>query len=243
VTGWRIAAAIASGAQAGADAARHAGHGGAGAPLPELSAPIGEGVADRAYGLVQAVMPAATQAATRGKAFVDFQMDVTTADLRLAQQEGFESVEHLKRYTTLGMGTDQGKTGGLNAVRLMAGLRGIDMEAAGTTTFRPPYTPVSIGGLAGRNVGQHFRPVRRSPMAATVPSTGPRPTASCCRPSRPSATPRATTPPSHTRRRTGPHTNRVWRATSASSVSGPKATRSKNSWPNSAPRSSVPILI
>src|SRR3989475_5773700 len=83
------------------------------------------------------------------------------------------------------------------------------------------------------------RPVPRSPTAATEPITGPRQTASCCRSSKPSATPRATTPPSRTRRRTGPHTNRDWRATSAPSVSGPKATRSKNSLRNSAPRSSV----
>ena len=154
------AAAIASGAQAGAEAARHAGHGGPAAPLADLCAPADEGVADRSYALAPAMPPAAA----RGKAFVDFQMDVTTADLQVAHQEGFESVEHLKRYTTLGMGTDQGKTGSLNAVRLMAGLRGIEMGAAGTTTFRPPYTPVSIGALAGRNVGQHFRPVRRSPL-------------------------------------------------------------------------------
>ena len=157
------AAAIASGTRAGTDAARHAGLGGLAAPVvapPVPHAAVIEGIADRTYSLALAVMPAAT----RGKAFVDFQMDVTTADLQQAQQEGFESVEHLKRYTTLGMGTDQGKTGGINAVRLMAGLRGIEMSTAGTTTFRPPYTPVSIGALAGRDVGQHFRPVRRSPM-------------------------------------------------------------------------------
>ncbi|MBV9913862.1 MAG: (2Fe-2S)-binding protein, partial [Sinobacteraceae bacterium] len=99
-----------------------------------------------------------------GKAFVDFQTDVTTADLDIAHQEGFESVEHLKRYTTLGMGTDQGKTGNVNAIRLMAGLRGVEMSEAGTTTFRPPYTPVSVGALAGRSVGLHFRPTRRSPL-------------------------------------------------------------------------------
>jgi sarcosine oxidase subunit alpha len=154
------AAAIASGTQAGTSAARHAGHGKTAAPPAVLRAPPGEGVADCTYSLAQAVMPTVT----RGKAFVDFQMDVTTADLQQAQQEGFESVEHLKRYTTLGMGTDQGKTSGVNAVRLMASLRGIEMGAAGTTTFRPPFTPVSIGALAGRNIAQHFRPVRRSPM-------------------------------------------------------------------------------
>ena len=99
-----------------------------------------------------------------GKAFVDFQNDVTVRDLAIAQQEGYGSVEHLKRYTTLGMGTDQGKTSNINALAIMAGLRGIDIADAGTTTFRPPFTPVRIGALAGRNVGRHFRPVRRSPL-------------------------------------------------------------------------------
>ncbi len=108
--------------------------------------------------------PAASAPLPVGKAFVDFQNDVTTKDLVQAHQEGFESVEHLKRYTTLGMGTDQGKTSNINALRLMAGLRGLETVAAGTTTFRPPYTPVSIGALAGRSIGQHFRPVRRSPL-------------------------------------------------------------------------------
>ncbi len=154
------AGAIENGTQAGTDAARHAGHGAPAASLPNLRAPAIEGAAGRARDVAPAVIPAAAH----GKAFVDFQNDVTTRDLQQAQQEGFESVEHLKRYTTLGMGTDQGKTGNLNAVRLMAGLRGIEMGAAGTTTFRPPYTPVSIGALAGRSIGQHFRPVRRSPL-------------------------------------------------------------------------------
>ncbi|MDE2252115.1 MAG: sarcosine oxidase subunit alpha, partial [Gammaproteobacteria bacterium] len=154
------AEAVASGIEAGLEASQHAGRSGPDPALPELRALPDEGVADRRYQQAQALIPGAG----RGKVFVDFQMDVTSADLQLAQQEGFESVEHLKRYTTLGMGTDQGKTGGLNAVRLMAGLRGIGMDAAGTTTFRPPYTPVSIGALAGRNIGHHFRPVRRSPM-------------------------------------------------------------------------------
>ncbi len=116
---------------------------------------------------VQPAAPVAAPPAARpplGKAFLDYQNDVTTRDLAQAHQEGYESVEHLKRYTTLGMGTDQGKTSNINALRLMAVLRGIDTPAAGTTTFRPPYTPVSIGALAGRSIGQHFRPVRRSPL-------------------------------------------------------------------------------
>jgi len=98
------------------------------------------------------------------KAFVDFQNDVTVKDLRIAHQEGYHSVEHLKRYTTLGMGTDQGKTSNVNAIAIMAGLRDLAVSLAGTTTFRPPYTPVAIGALAGRNLGPHFRPIRRSPL-------------------------------------------------------------------------------
>jgi sarcosine oxidase subunit alpha len=98
------------------------------------------------------------------KAFVDFQNDVGVKDIEIAHQEGYLSVEHLKRYTTLGMGTDQGKTSNLNALTIMAGLRGIDIPAAGTTTFRPPFTPVAIGALAGRSTGKHFRATRRSPL-------------------------------------------------------------------------------
>ena len=99
-----------------------------------------------------------------GKAFVDFQNDVTTRDVGLAHEEGYHSVEHLKRFTTLGMGTDQGKTSNTDAARVMASLRGIAMAAAGTTTYRPPYTPVSVGALAGRAVGSHFRATRLTPM-------------------------------------------------------------------------------
>ncbi|GLR54455.1 sarcosine oxidase subunit alpha family protein [Shinella yambaruensis] len=111
-------------------------------------------------------LPHAVQALPFGrkKAFVDFQMDVSLDDIALAQREGYESVEHLKRYTTLGMGTDQGKTSNVNAVRAMAALRGTPMEAAGTTTFRPPYAPVAVGAIAGRAKGHHFRPFRRTPM-------------------------------------------------------------------------------
>lgn len=98
------------------------------------------------------------------KAFIDFQNDVTVADVELAHREGYQSVEHLKRYTTLGMGTDQGKTSNINGLGLMAAARGIDVMAAGTTTFRPPYTPASLGALAGRNVGPHFQPERRTAM-------------------------------------------------------------------------------
>jgi len=104
------------------------------------------------------------RSSVRGKAFVDFQNDVTVADLTVAHQEGYQSVEHLKRYTTLGMGTDQGKTSNINALTIEASLRGVTIPAAGTTTFRPPFTPVALGALAGRSIGEHFRPTRRSPL-------------------------------------------------------------------------------
>ncbi|GAA0772232.1 sarcosine oxidase subunit alpha family protein [Roseibium denhamense] len=98
------------------------------------------------------------------KAFVDFQHDVTGDDVRLANQEGFVSVEHLKRYTTLGMATDQGKMGNIIGLALMADALGKDIPDVGTTRFRPPYTPVAIGALAGRNVAAHFKPLRRTPL-------------------------------------------------------------------------------
>ncbi|WP_287318303.1 sarcosine oxidase subunit alpha family protein [Mesorhizobium sp.] len=100
----------------------------------------------------------------KGKAFIDLQMDVTVSDIALAHREGYESVEHLKRYTTLGMGTDQGKTSNFRALSTLAGLRGMAVPEVGTTTFRPPYTPVAVGALAGRSTGHHFKPVRRTPM-------------------------------------------------------------------------------
>ncbi|MFT5504168.1 MAG: heterotetrameric sarcosine oxidase alpha subunit [Gammaproteobacteria bacterium] len=98
------------------------------------------------------------------KSFVDPQHDVTTADIRLAHLEGFVSVEHLKRYTTLGMATDGGKVGNIIGLALMADAQGKEIPEVGTTTFRPPYTPISIGALKGRNVDHHFRPLRRTPM-------------------------------------------------------------------------------
>lgn len=98
------------------------------------------------------------------KAFVDPQHDVTSSDIRLAQQEGFVSLEHMKRYTTLGMATDQGKMGNVIGLALMAEALGKDISVVGTTRFRPPYTPIAIGALAGRSIGTHFKPLRRTPI-------------------------------------------------------------------------------
>ena len=98
------------------------------------------------------------------KSFIDPQHDVTTKDIRQAKQEGFISVEHMKRYTTLGMATDQGRNGNVLGIAAMAEARGIALPEVGITTFRPPYTPISIGALAGRSRGHHWQPLRRTPM-------------------------------------------------------------------------------
>jgi heterotetrameric sarcosine oxidase alpha subunit len=101
--------------------------------------------------------------AGRGKAFVDLQNDVTVKDTALAEREGFRSVEHLKRYTTLGMATDQGKIGAVVGLAVMAQLLKRPIPDVGTTTYRPPYTAVSLGALAGRHRGKDFRPTRLPP--------------------------------------------------------------------------------
>jgi sarcosine oxidase subunit alpha len=99
----------------------------------------------------------------KGKAFVDLQNDVTDTDVELAAREGFRPVEHLKRYTTLGMATDQGKTSNLAGLAIMAEQTGRTIPETGTTIFRPPYTPVAIGALGGHHRGPDFRPIRLSP--------------------------------------------------------------------------------
>ncbi|MEC7208138.1 MAG: glycine cleavage T C-terminal barrel domain-containing protein [Pseudomonadota bacterium] len=99
-----------------------------------------------------------------GKAFVDFQNDVTASDIKLAVREGYHSVEHVKRYTTTGMATDQGKTSNINALAILAEQLGEAIPEVGTTTFRMPYTPTSMGMIAGRAIGCLFDPVRTTPM-------------------------------------------------------------------------------
>ena len=107
-----------------------------------------------------------------GKAFVDFQNDVTAADIELSAREAFVSVEHLKRYTTLGMAPDQGKTSNVNALAIMAQLTGRTIPQTGTTRFRFPFTPVALGALAGRVRGELFRPLRRLPTHERQEASG-----------------------------------------------------------------------
>ena len=104
-----------------------------------------------------------SRAPRRVKAFVDFQHDVTTRDLELATREGFQSIEHVKRYTTTGMATDQGKTSNMNALGVVAAALRLPVPQIGLTTFRPPYTPVTFGALAGPSRGELFDPVRTTP--------------------------------------------------------------------------------
>ena len=98
------------------------------------------------------------------KRFLDFQNDVAVSDIQLALREGYRSIEHVKRYTTLGMATDQGKTSNLNGLQIVSEVENKVVPQVGHTTFRPPYTPVTIGAIVGREVGKHSKPTRKSPM-------------------------------------------------------------------------------
>jgi methylglutamate dehydrogenase subunit C len=145
-----LADALADGAQAGTEAAASCGFDGP-APAPPRADP-GEAAAAPIW------LPQ-----DAGAGFVDFQHDVTVDDVTIAHREGFRSVEHLKRYTTLGMATDQGRTANVTGLAIMATLTGRGIEQTGTTRLRPPYTPVAIGALAGHDRGRDFRPTRLTP--------------------------------------------------------------------------------
>ena len=109
---------------------------------------------------------------SKGRAWVDWQNDVTTKDIDQSRREGFHAVEHLKRYTTLGMATDQGKTSNVLGLAIMADLAGQSVADTGTTIFRPPYTPVAIAAFAGRSRGKDFRPTRLTPSHAWAEEQG-----------------------------------------------------------------------
>lgn len=145
---FKLADALRQGAAAGLEAAQSAGY--RGTASPPLKVP------DE----LTSVTPFWYVAESKGKAFVDFQNDVTRDDVVLAAREGFQSVEHLKRYTTLGMGTDQGRTSNVNGLALLAAATGRTIPEVGTTVFRPPYTPVSFGAFVGQHRGREFRPTR-----------------------------------------------------------------------------------
>jgi sarcosine oxidase, subunit alpha len=109
-------------------------------------------------------MPQGAGDALKAKMWLDYQNDVKVSDVELAAREGYESVEHTKRYTTLGMATDQGKLSNINGLAVLSQALNEAIPAVGTTTFRPPYAPVTIGALAGEARGGIFQPLRRTPI-------------------------------------------------------------------------------
>ncbi|KUR74449.1 2Fe-2S iron-sulfur cluster-binding protein [Novosphingobium sp. FSW06-99] len=123
----------------------------------------GAGAWDMGHGVVTAVLPSHIDVRAQ-KAFVDFQNDVKARDIHLAVQEGMRSIEHIKRYTTNGMATDQGKTSNLNGLQIASAALGRPVEQIGLTTFRPPYTPQTFGALMGHHKDALFQPVRKSPI-------------------------------------------------------------------------------
>ena len=110
------------------------------------------------------IMPQGAGITLKSRMWLDYQNDVKVSDVQLAAREGYESVEHTKRYTTLGMATDQGKLSNINGLAVLAGALNTPVPQVGTTTFRPPYTPVPFGALAGESRGDIFQPLRRTPI-------------------------------------------------------------------------------
>ncbi|NUS18565.1 MAG: sarcosine oxidase subunit alpha family protein, partial [Mesorhizobium sp.] len=145
-----LGACLREGFEAGAAAARDAGRSGNIGSMPVAD--------DEAFSLTPL-----WHVAGKGKAFVDQQHDVTASDVELAQREGFQSVEHLKRYTTLGMATDQGKTSNVAGLAIMAAVTGKSIPETGTTIYRPPYVPVAIGAFAGHHRDENFHATRLTP--------------------------------------------------------------------------------
>lgn len=123
----------------------------------------GAGAWSLGEGVITSVLPSTVPVRSQ-KAFVDFQNDVKARDIHLAVQEGFRSIEHIKRYTTNGMATDQGKTSNLNALQIASSQLGRPVNEIGLTTFRPPYTPQTFGALMGHHKDALFQPMRRTPI-------------------------------------------------------------------------------
>ncbi|TJW43700.1 MAG: sarcosine oxidase subunit alpha [Mesorhizobium sp.] len=147
---FSLGACLRQGFAAGAAAAQDTGRSGKAGTAPAAD--------DEAFSLTPL-----WHVAGKGKAFVDYQHDVTASDIELAQREGFESVEHLKRYTTLGMATDQGKTSNVAGLAIMAAVSGKSIPETGTTIYRPPYVPVAIGAFAGHHRDENFHATRLTP--------------------------------------------------------------------------------
>jgi sarcosine oxidase subunit alpha len=159
---YALAEVLADGARAGASAAPEPNH-----PQRRFDVDAPERRSHAYLGALPQAQPPSSD-----KSFVDWQHDVTTRDLGLATREGFRSIEHVKRYTTTGMATDQGKTSNLNAMAIVAAHLDLAIPQVGLTTFRMPYTPVTFGSLAGISRGDLFDPVRTTPTHAWAEAKG-----------------------------------------------------------------------
>ncbi|WP_372800273.1 sarcosine oxidase subunit alpha [Paracoccus seriniphilus] len=161
---WGIAAALEDGTRAGAEAVRSLG-----GNIGTATYQVGD---DRiGTGITQKELPT-DRSPGKAKAFVDFQNDVTAKDIRLAVREGMKSIEHVKRYTTNGMATDQGKLSNMNGLTIAADALGKEAPQVGLTTFRPPYTPTTFGAFAGYHKGAHFEVTRKTPIDAWAEEHG-----------------------------------------------------------------------
>ena len=149
---------LAEGLEGGAAAAQAAGsgRGALSQPLPDVDRVAGDPIRPLW------VVPSPKPISRAPKQFVDTQMDVTSADILVAAREGYDSIEYVKRYTTLGMGPDQGKLGNVNGIAVLAQHLGTDLGSIGTTTFRPMYTPVTHGAMSGADQGDLFDPIRKT---------------------------------------------------------------------------------
>lgn len=152
------AEAIADAFAAGRQAAEATGF----APA-KTNAPTGADVHEAPVASVW-LMPQGANIQLRSKSWLDFQNDVKVSDVQLAAREGYESVEHAKRYTTIGMATDQGKLSNINGLAVLSHALDAAIPKVGTTTFRPPYTPISMGSIGGSAKGSLFQPVRKTPI-------------------------------------------------------------------------------
>ena len=152
---WSLGECLADGLRAGAEALSRLGLKPASIRVPGTDADGGENPIEALWRV-----PADRDTDRCPRQFIDFQNDTTVADIRLAAREGYRNVEHVKRYTALGFGTDQGKLGNINGMAVLADVLGKAIPEVGTTTFRPAYTPVSFGVCAGESVGELYDPVR-----------------------------------------------------------------------------------
>ena len=159
-----LAACLADGAQKGGQLATELGFAVRAAAAPQAE--------DAPFSLTPFWHVQGSKGRSKGMAFVDFQNDVTAKDVALAKTEGFVSVEHLKRYTTLGMATDQGKLSNVPGLAILAKLLGKSIPETGVTMFRPPWSPVALGAFAGAHRGKDFRPARLTPTHALAEELG-----------------------------------------------------------------------